>query len=74
METQDFLNLLLGAACTGLGWFAKTIYEAVQEIRRDLSSLHIEVARDYVPVARFDEAVTTIHAKLDRVLERLSQG
>ena len=73
METQDFLNLLLGTACTTLGWFAKTLYNAVESLRRDLSSLHIEVARDYVPVARFDEAVTAIHAKLDRVLERLSE-
>ncbi len=72
METQDFMNLLLGASCAVLGWFAKTLYEAIQELRRDLSLLHVEVARDYVPVVRFEESVAAIHAKLDRVLERLS--
>jgi cell division protein FtsB len=73
MEAQDLFNLVLGTACAALGWFAKTIYAAVQELRRDLSNLHIELARDYVPSARFEEAVRTLHDKLDRVLERLNE-
>jgi len=72
VEAQDLFNLVLGTACAALGWFAKTLYLAVQELRRDLSALHVEIARDYTPSGRFDEAVTTLHAKLDRVLDRLN--
>jgi cell division protein FtsB len=73
MEAQDLFNLTLGTACAALGWFAKTIYAAVQELRRDLSSLHVELARDYTPSVRFEEAVRTLHDKLDRVLDRLNE-
>ena len=73
MEAQDLFNFVLGTACAALGWFAKTLYGAVQELRRDLSNLHIELARDYVPQVRFEEAVRTLHDKLDRVLERLNE-
>lgn len=70
MDPQSLFNFLLGAALTGLGWFAKTIHGLVQELRKDLSELHVELARDYTPVRRFEEATQTINEKLDKLLER----
>jgi hypothetical protein len=44
----------------------------VQELRRDLNQLHIELARDYVPVRRFEEATKSINDKLDSILDKIA--
>jgi hypothetical protein len=72
MDPQSLFNAFFGLASAGMGWFAKTLYGAVQELRKDLNALHIELARDYVPVRRFEEATKAISDKLDVILEKIA--
>ena len=71
MDPQTLFNAVFGITSAGLGWFAKTLYGAVTELRRDLNALHVEMARDYVPVRRFEESMTAINAKLDSIIDKL---
>ena len=71
MDPQTFLNVVGGLVAAGFGWFAKTLYAAVQELRRDLSELHVEIVRDYVPVKRFEDAFAAVSEKLDRIIDKM---
>lgn len=81
---SDFITILLfvlgaflGLAQAGLGWFAKTLWDAVQELKRDLASLREELAKDYVPKVEYREFIVeiremfrTIDSKLDRKADK----
>lgn len=71
MEFQTLFNLAFGLLSLIIGWFARELYAATQELRRDLNELHIELARDYVPVKRFEDAVRNVDTKLDEILRVL---
>lgn len=73
MEPQTLLNVGLTLASSALGWFARVLYQATQELRRDLNALHIELARDYVPTRRFEDATKAINEKLDTIIRTLGE-
>jgi hypothetical protein len=71
MDPQTLFNATFGITSAALGWFAKTLYGAVTELRRDLNALHVEMARDYVPTRRFEESIASVSAKLDSIIDKL---
>ena len=73
MDPQHFFNLVGGSALAALGWFARTLYAAIEKLKGDLNDHKIIVARDYVSNHDLDEIKTTlvrieaaVHAKADR--------
>lgn len=68
---QDFINWAQGILSAIIGWFAKTLWGTVRGLEKDLNDMKVEVAEKYVPVKRFDDAVSTINDKLDTLLERV---
>lgn len=73
MDFQTVINLGAGTALTVMGWFARELWGAVKELRKDLSRLREEIAKEYVSKDDFKEAVRemkelllSIDHKLDR--------
>lgn len=64
MEFQSLLNIALGVACSALGWAARTMYTAIEDLRRDHNAHRVEVARDYAT----NGDIAGINAKLDELL------
>jgi hypothetical protein len=62
MDNTVFVILggILGVAQTVLGWFAKTLWDAVQDLKTDLSKLREELAKDYVPKEDFKDSLREI--------------
>lgn len=52
---------------TAIGWAAKSMYDSIRELQRDLAEHKTEVARDYVP----NVVLRRIEDKIDRVLEQV---
>jgi hypothetical protein len=71
MDPQTLFNLTFGIISSGLGWFAKTLYTAVQELRSDLNQLRVKIADDYVPTQRYEATAKRFEDKLDRILDKL---
>ena len=67
MEFQSLFNILAGAGLTVMGWFARQLWEATQNLKDDVQKLELNVADNYVKkvdiTARFD--------KIESILERL---
>lgn len=71
MEHQTLFNVALGILSAVFGWFARELYTATQQLRKDLNDLHVELARDYVPTRRFEDVTRAISDKLDTIIRAL---
>jgi len=67
MDFQSIFNIFLGVGLTAIGWFARQLWDATQQLKQDVSDLELNVAEHYVKkvdiAARFD--------KIESILERL---
>ena len=66
MDTQELINITLGALLSVIGWFARQLWDAVQELKHDISGLELHVSENY---ARKDD----VNAKFDRIEQLLDK-
>jgi len=66
MDTQELINIALGALLSVVGWFARQLWDAVQELKSDISGLELHVSENY---ARKDD----VNAKFDRIEQLLDK-
>ena len=45
---QTLLNWLFGSVMAVLGWFGKTLWDAVQELKNDMKDIEVNLPKDYV--------------------------
>ena len=77
MELQSIFNVLGAGISACLGWFAKELWNAVKELKQDLSKLREELPKEYVPKNDFKEGLkevkdllATISMKLDHKVDK----
>lgn len=72
-EYQSIINFVLGVVLAAGGWFARTLWDAVQELKTDLSNLRVEIAKDYVPRNDFKELATEIRQMFQVISDKLDR-
>lgn len=70
---QLFINIILGAAASTLGWFARELWSAVKLLKEDLAKLREEIANDRVHKGDFQLAIDRLFQKLDRIEDKLDK-
>lgn len=77
MDFQTLINLVGGAAIGAAGWFARRVWDAMDSLRADHSSLREELPKTYVSRDDFRESMrevkellVSINNKLDRKLDK----
>lgn len=73
MEYQDFVNAGLGISATVIGWFARTLWEAVNTLKDDLYKLKEEIAKDYVPKDEFVVFKSELFTVLRRIEDKIER-
>ena len=71
MDAQTLINLAGGAALASVGWFARQIWEAVNELRKDVHSLEVELPKSYIRRDEFADSMREIKAMLEKIFDRL---
>lgn len=71
MDQQTIINLSAATAIAVIGWFARVLWEAVTELRKDLHAIEVELPSSYVRKEEFAEALRSISDKLDRIADKL---
>jgi len=71
MDTQSIINLAGGAILTVIGWFARTIYDAVNELRRDIHELEVDIPKMYVAKEDFNITMKHIETMFQRIYDKL---
>jgi hypothetical protein len=73
MDITEVLQWVLGIGLTVLGWFARQLWGAVQELKQDLAELKEELPIYYVRKDDFKEFRHSIMEALQRIENLLYQ-
>ncbi|KPK13929.1 MAG: hypothetical protein AMJ56_00295 [Anaerolineae bacterium SG8_19] len=71
MDIQGLINLGLGTIMAGIGWFARQIWEAVAELRKDVKQIEVSMPTHYVRKDEFVDAIREIRQDLDVGFRRI---
>jgi hypothetical protein len=72
-DYQTILNWVMGTALAVSGWFARQLWDAVTELKKDLAGLREEIAKDYVPKNDFKEFASEIRQMFQRISDKLDE-
>ena len=70
-DYQTFINWAAGIGMTGMGWFARQLWDAVGGLKADVSALREEIAKDYMPKNDFKEFAGEIRTMFQRISDKL---
>lgn len=71
MELQSILNIVGGGAIATGGWFAREIWGAVKELRKDLHELEVDLPKSYVSKFDMDKRMDHIETMFQRIYDKL---
>jgi predicted amidophosphoribosyltransferase len=71
MEWQMVINIVGGAILSVIGWFARVLWDSVQELRKDLKQIEIHLPTNYVKKDELTVRFDRIEQLLDRLYEKL---
>lgn len=71
MDVQSLINVAGGIILACIGWFARQVWEAVQELRRDLHQIEIDLPSQYVKKVEYAADLIEIKALLQKIFDRL---
>ena len=71
MEPQSLINIGLGAALAIAGWLCRQMWDAVQQLRRDLHNLEVTLPTAYLKKDEFAENFKEIKDMLNRIFDKL---
>jgi len=71
VDWQSAFNIAAGMVGGIMGWLLKTLWSAVERLRRDLNALEVSISSNYLKRDDFKEAMERLEHKIDRLSERL---
>jgi len=71
MATQTIINVLLGIAFAGLGWFAREIWSATKELREDLHKIEVQLPENYIRKDEFRDEMKEIKSILNEIFRKI---
>jgi len=71
MTAQEIFNIAIGIICAGGGWWMRTVWDAVQDLKSEVGHLSVQLAQDYVAKEDFNRLADALFKKLDRIEDKL---
>jgi hypothetical protein len=71
MTDQAIINLIIGAVLSVLGWFARQLWDAVQDLKSDMKQLEVDLPTHYVRKEDLESRLDRIELSLNRIFEKL---
>ena len=73
MDFQLIFNIVAVAIVGTIGWFARELWSAVQDLKNDLKFIQIDLPSNYVKKTDLDVQFNKIEISLQRILDKLDQ-
>lgn len=80
MDSQDFINLALGAISFLGGWVVKNLQDSMKSLQdaderlaTKVQAIEVLVAGQYIKREDFDKTVSALFTKLDRIEEKIDR-
>jgi predicted negative regulator of RcsB-dependent stress response len=71
MSDQTIINLIVGVVLSVLGWFARQLWDAVQDLKNDMKEIEIDLPTNYVRKDELEQRFNKIEDMLNRIFEKL---
>jgi chaperonin cofactor prefoldin len=71
MESQSLINMVIGTVLSVLGWFARQLWDAVQDLKRDVKAIEVDLPTTYVRKEDLESRLDRLEAVLNRIFEKL---
>lgn len=71
MTDQGIINIIIGVVLSVLGWFARQLWDAVQDLKKDVKQIEVDLPTHYVRKEDLDVRLDRLEAALNRIFERL---
>lgn len=71
MDWQHLINLVGGAALATIGWFARQLWDAVQNLKTDMSRLELSISDNYVKKDDFKDGIKELKEMLAKIFDKL---
>jgi hypothetical protein len=73
MDWQIIINIGGAAALSSLGWFARQIWDSVQDLKNDVKQIEIDLPTHYIKKDEIKDRFDRIEVLLDKLYEKLEQ-
>jgi hypothetical protein len=71
VDGQFILNTLIMGAVASVGWFARQIWDAVQELKQDVHDIEVDLPKSYVSKDDFNKTLKHIEDMFQRIYDKL---
>jgi chaperonin cofactor prefoldin len=71
MDDQGIINIIIGVVLSVLGWFARQLWDAVQDLKKDVKQIEVDLPTHYVRKEDLDVRLDRLEAALNRIFEKL---
>jgi phage shock protein A len=71
MEYQQLVNLIVGATLSVLGWFARQLWQAVQDLKSDMKAVEVALPTHYVRKEELETRLDKLENLMNRIYEKL---
>jgi hypothetical protein len=71
IEMQTIINLGGAALLASIGWFARQVWEATQQLKADLHALEVDIPKTYVSKDDFGNTMKHIEDMFQRIYDKL---
>jgi hypothetical protein len=68
---QSIINLLIGTVLAVLGWFARQLWDAVQNLKSDMKDIEVSLPTHYVRKDELEARFDKLEVMLDRIFEKI---
>ena len=71
MDTQSIMNLAAGTAIAAIGWFARQLWDAVAELRKDVHEIEVALPSQYLRKDEYTASMQRVEDMLQRIFDKL---
>ena len=73
MDWQLLFNLIGTGVMATIGWFARQLWDSVQDLKEDIKNIEVDLPTNYVRRVDIDAQFNKLEASLQRILDKLDQ-
>lgn len=71
LDPQVIINIITAIVLSGIGWFGRQVWDAVNQLRKDLHQLEVDLPKNYTSKDDFTAAMQKVSDGLQRIYDKL---
>ena len=73
MENQSLFNIVVVAVLGCIGWFARQLWDAIQQLKNNLTKLEVELPTNYMRKVDIEARFDKLEIILEKICDRLDR-